>query len=508
MTTSGVLKSDQGWVIGERVRAALRDHAPRAAVLDGARAATFGELDELSQRIGAWLAAQPNPGQRVVVLADRGFFAYAGIMAAMRAGVTFVPLAPTDPAARLRTMMECVGACPVLCDDAGREALARLMDGQGVIAAATRLCGEPAGFGVPAHSAAPASETAGEPPAYILFTSGSTGKPKGVPISRANLDAFWKGFGPLVDVRPGERVSQNFRLTFDLSIGDLLMSWCTGAALVVSRDADRAMPAAFIERHEIDVWFSVPSVADVMRQSGQLTPRVPGDVARTPRMSLFCGERLLSASARAWRERFGGTLINLYGPTEATIACAYQAVDDDALAGEAVPIGRAMGDTVLALRPIEGEDGHELLLGGPQVFSGYLAHADGTSPPSPFDGTFYRSGDRAAYAGGAYRFLGRIDDQVKVRGHRIELGEIEAHLRAHGGVRDAVVVCLHKDDAARAELAAVIVAEAGATNLLGARLAARLPAHMMPSRFITVGALPRSANGKTDRAACARLAQA
>lgn len=497
---------DLGWVIGERVERTLRDHAPRAAVIEGDRARTFGEIDELSRRIGAWLAAQPHPSGRAVVLADRGLFAYASIMAAMRTGVTFVPLAPGDPAARLRTMLECVGECPVLCDAAGRDALARLTGNDDAHPQAQPLSDSPHGWGVQARGAGGVRAPSGEPHAYILFTSGSTGRPKGVPISRPNLDAFWRGLGPLLDIRPGERVSQNFRLTFDLSIGDLLMSWCTGAALVVSRDADRAMPAPFIERHRLDVWFSVPSVADVMLQGGQLA--VPaGGRGHTPRLSLFCGERLLAASARAWRARFGGRVINLYGPTEATIACAYQPVDDEALADEVVPIGRAMGDTVLALRPLEGEGGHELLLGGPQVFGGYLAHADGTAPPSPFDGAFYRSGDRASHAGGIFRFHGRIDDQVKVRGHRIELGEIETHLRALPGVRDAVVVCLNRDDATRAELVGVLVADAGTTKLLGARLAARLPAHMLPARLMTVPALPRSANGKNDRAACVRLAQ-
>jgi amino acid adenylation domain-containing protein len=352
--------------------------------------------------------------------------------------------------------------------------------------------------------------------AYTLFTSGSTGTPKGVPIRHRNLARYLAYAIDRYEVGPGSRLSQTFELTFDPSVFDMFVAWCSGATLVVARPDDLMTPVRFVNDNEITHWFCVPSVASLAMRLRALRPGCMPDL----RWSLFCGEQLTLGQARAWAQAAPASVLeNLYGPTELTVTCTGYRLPRDReqwprTSNDTVPIGAVYAhlDGVLldgdGLEAVEGE----LCVRGPQRFDGYLdaAQDEGrfvrhegqrtsapAGPPAPDD--WYRTGDRVRLEDGALVHLGRLDDQVKLHGYRVELGEIEAVLRAHGAVHDVVVLALGKGP----QLHAVYTGDGVDERELAELVRGRLPAYMSPRRYVRVDRLPLNANGKIDRRALA-----
>jgi len=508
-------------------------HPGDVALEVGGKSITY---DELSNRARSWarvlVEAKGGRLDRVGVFAYRSATAYAGVLAALCSGATFVPLNPTFPAARTRQMLRRAALDAVIVDTAAAPQLAEVLEGDGK---APLLLVPDASTDTPAHlrasairsedihRAAPLVDLPALVPedlAYLLFTSGTTGEPKGVGVTHGNALHFMDVMSRRYQLTREDRLSQTFDQTFDLSVFDMFMAWHAGAALCVPSKIDMLAPARFITAQRLTLWFSVPSVAALMLKKSSLRP------SSMPllRWSLFCGEPLPRASADAWQAAAPNSIVeNLFGPTELTIACTVHRWSPDSsrdeLVHDLVPIGRpldGLGAVLVddALQPVGAGEPGELCMCGPQTVPGYWQDAARTAdrfvqlPISPYEQRrFYRTGDRVvALRDGGYAYIGRTDHQIKVLGFRVELAEIEAVLGRGQGVLQAVCVGWPIEDSR----ATGIVAFVGGTSIdppaLLSDAQARLPVYMVPKEIIVVDEFPLNANGKVDRnALVARL---
>ncbi|WP_078857272.1 amino acid adenylation domain-containing protein [Streptomyces sp. NBRC 109706] len=443
---------------------------------------------------GTLLADARRPPRRVGLLADRDVDGYAGVLAAGYAGAAVVPLNPSFPAERTRTMIEAAEVDALLVDAGGRDllpGLAGALDG-------VRVVEGPTGPPLERPRTPGPDETA-----YILFTSGSTGRPKGVPVRHRNVGAYLRFVHDRYAFTPDDVFSQTFELTFDLAMFDMFAAWGSGGTLV-------SMPARafltvpdFVARHGLTVWFSSPSVISLLRRVRALRP---GALAGL-RLSLFCGEPLLARDAADWQLAAPDSrLENLYGPTELTISCTVHrwdpATSPAACVNDMVPIGTPHPGLRVLLadaegRPTEGEG--ELCVTGDQMFPGYLEPADDTGRFLDHAGErWYRTGDLARrLPDGELACLGRRDHQVKINGVRVELAEVESGLRRCAGVTDAVAVAVD------GELFAFYLGTPRPAPELMEELGTFFPRQLIPLGYRHLDAFPLNANRKTDRPALA-----
>ncbi|MEV0704770.1 amino acid adenylation domain-containing protein [Saccharopolyspora sp. NPDC050389] len=477
----------------------------------GGRALTYAELADLAAGITRAIIDR-NDGTvpaRVGLLAARSVPAYAGYLAVQRLGATVIPLNPAFPAARNIAIAEQAELDLVLVqDDVAAEFPIP------VLQLSEEALDE---FSERRAPELPESTAGSEDLAYILFTSGSTGRPKGVQLQHRNVGAYLAHVIARYGVRPGDRLSQTFDLTFDPSVYDMFTAWGAGATLVVPTRNDILAPVRFVERNRITHWNSVPSVVSLATRLRGLRP---GSMP-TLRWSLFCGEPLTLQQAETWQLAAPNSVLeNIYGPTEMTVTCTeYRLPRDPAEwvrpANGTVPIGTAYPHLQHLVLDEDGRpaDTGELCLRGPQRFPGYVDPAndggrfvtfdgdvakvyDGTEPLT--DAHWYRTGDRVAVEQGQLVHLGRLDHQVKIRGYRVELGEIEAALRDQPGVTDAVVLAIRGEDG-EVELAAAYTGEPLVEEALIDALGRRLPGYMVPRTVVAFELFPLNPNGKIDR---------
>lgn len=433
------------------------------------------------------------------IYADRSLESYAGVLAALQLGLSYVPLNPKFPDERNRTLLERSGAGSVICAPAEQARMQELTRGTGIEVVATPQEG-------PALTA-----DLSNPIAYILFTSGSTGMPKGVRISHGNLDAYLSAAMAVTSYGPADRFSQNFDLTFDLSVHDMFLCWRAGGELIVPSAKDLEYPAEYVRREGVTCWFSVPSLAQKMNLQHSLAPGALSGI----RHSLFCGEALPLDLAMKWQAATGSVVENWYGPTEATIACMRYRLPVHAGQMEThlglTPIGACLpGMRALVLDADQQEVGlggtGELYMAGPQLAQGYLDDPEKTAAAfvdlPQHSGRFYRTGDRVKRVrADELHFIDRADNQIKIRGYRVEIGEIEARIRELTGGCSAVVTPLPLKSPAPAVLIASIEGWNGDSAALLAQLGETLPSYMVPSAVRQEASFPKNASGKVDRGA-------
>lgn len=513
--------------------ASAERHPERIALDVRDTALTYRQLDTAAARMAAVMARRlPDRPARIGLLAARSLTTYTGYLAALRLGAAVVPLNPSFPAGRLRAIADMTDLDLIVVDEyatarAGELATAESGDGtegRKLPPLVTFTEAEAAGAvadGEDEVRPAPVTRVSPEDVAYILYTSGSTGRPRGVPIRHARVVPTLRWLVEYNAFTPESRVSQNVEISFDVAVFELFAAWAGGGALVVPRPNDVVRPAPYVNAKRITHWFCVPSVGGIAARTGALAPNSMPSL----KVVMFGGERLLAEQAEQWAAAApGARLWNLYGPTEVAIVCSGQDLGGKgsllaAGANGTLPIGEVPSHLDHVILDDEGEPAEtgELCVRGVQRFDGYLDPADDVgrfvewSPGRPavvHDGTapltrdlWYRTGDRVRRENGALVHLGRLDHQVKLRGHRIELGEVDAALARHPAVRDAVaVVQEHESDA---ELVAYYTGEAISQSDLTVFLRARLPVYMIPRRFTHLQKLPLNANGKVDRTAFA-----
>ena len=472
------------------------------AVVFGSERLSYAELDARAAALAAELRAAGAGPERVVAVAlPRSAELMVALVAVLKAGAAYVPLDPGLPPERAAVIREDSGA---------------------VVTVGPGLRLEPAAPGAgpagPSSAGRAASGPAGpDNPAYVLFTSGSTGRPKGVAVTHraiVNRLAWMQDRWPL---GPDDRVLQKTPTGFDVSVWELFWPLCHGAAVVLAPPGAHRDPHELVEliaAEGITTLHFVPSMLEAFLGVDDVV--ADGRWAASIRRVFASGEALPAALAARWEAVTGVPLENLYGPTEAAVDVTWH---DPALGlpeAGTVPIGRPVWNTTTLvldrwLQPVPIGVPGELYLAGVQLARGYHGRPDLTAerfvanPYGPPGSRMYRTGDLVRWdASGTLHYLGRTDDQVKLRGNRIELGEIEAACAAQPGVGHAVVL-VRDDGPGGPQLVAYVVPEPGASApdaaALRAALAARLPDYMVPSAFVTLDALPLTPNGKLDRKA-------
>ncbi|GIH92272.1 non-ribosomal peptide synthetase [Planobispora siamensis] len=533
------------------VPALIAASAPGAVAVErGGRELTYAELDRRVTRLADRLRETgAGPGTVVAVRAERSIGTLVAILAAWRAGAAYLPVDPATPDARRAHLLADSRAVALVTGSDETEAV-EVVGPAGVVGPAVfePAVFEPAVFepavgargsgddGVPEPGeratqsggrVAQPGERATQPgdAAYLIYTSGSTGVPKGVVVEHRSLAARVRWMVREYGLRPGDRVVQFASLGFDAHAEEIHPTLSAGATLVLLPGGPETLPdfLATPEGRRVTVldlptayWHRLVEVIDEVTWPDTL------------RLVILGGEQLYGSAVRRWREHFGDRvrLVNTYGPTEATII----ATAAEATGEERPPIGRPISATSVRLLDSHGEPvprgaAGELCVGGDGVARGYLGRPALTAerfvpdPWGPPGSRLYRTGDRARWrADGQLEFLGRMDDQVKVRGFRVEPGEIEALLTGHPRVAQAAVLA-HGET-----LAAYVVPSPGPEAGAGAaspasqvsqappvdeaelrrHLAASLPPYMVPTFWTTVAALPMTVNGKVDRAALPR----
>ncbi|MEV6868841.1 amino acid adenylation domain-containing protein, partial [Streptosporangium subroseum] len=471
------------------------------AVVFGDRSLTYAELERRANRLANHLRGL-GVGPEVVVglCLPRGLEMVVALLAVWKSGGAYLPLDPDYPADRLGFMLSDSRASVLVCDaetvdllPVGRARLVELDDPVTIAAVAAA-----------ADDHCPAAVTHPDRLAYLIYTSGSTGRPKGVLVSHAGVVSLVAAQSELFGVGEGDVALQFAPFSFDAAVWETVMALGLGATLVVATPQARAEPetlAALANATGVSVATVPPSLL------GTLTP---GDL-RGVRTLITAGERLSPELARAWAP--GRRLFNAYGPTETTVCASAALVTSET--GAAPPIGGPIPNMRVyvldrQLRPVPVGVPGELFIAGPGVARGYTGRPELTAErfvPDPFaaDGSrLYRSGDRVRWQpDGELEFLGRVDEQVKVRGFRIEPGEVEAALRSHPEVAAAAVVA-RDDDGTGARLVAYLVPDDITTGIpdtgaLRAFLQRTLPAYLVPAVFVELTALPLSPSGKIDR---------
>jgi amino acid adenylation domain-containing protein len=509
-------------------------HPDRPALYVERSTYSYAALRARAAAVAATLDAHAPAGPPLAaVFAYRTVTAFTGVLGTLLASRGYVPLNRTLPPARTRLMLERSGASALIVDEQSADQLDAVLAGRDErclvlapdmedVRALRRRLGrhvvlgradlEDAGSWTPTSAGAPDPDAV----AYVLFTSGSTGVPKGVTVAHRNVTGLLDHMVARYGVGPDDRVSQTHELTFDVSVWDMFVCWQAGACLCCPTLKELIKPDGFIRDQRLTIWFSVPSTAVLMKRLGLLRP------AGFPslRYSLFAGEPLPVAVAQEWLAAAPRAIVeNLYGPTELTIVCmGYRwAPGRSETAAEAgvVPIGDPLpGNEPLVVDPQlrevpPGETG-ELLVAGPQVTLGYWRDPERTAQafvvPPGRDRIHYRTGDRVRrpHAGAPMTYLGRLDQQIKIRGVRVELGEAEAAVREATGVDAVVAVGWPRTATGHDGIVAFVGATEVDVGAARARLRARLPAHMIPRRFVLLDRLPLNASGKFDRQALQR----
>jgi surfactin family lipopeptide synthetase A len=473
------------------------------AVKCGDRVLSYRELDERANKLAHHLRGLGvGPNALVALSVERSLEMIVGILGILKAGGAYVPLDPAYPKERLEFML---GDCDagVLLTQSHLPSIGSSSKAMQVVCLDTdwkEIEKEPASDA--------AVELVPEDLAYVIYTSGSTGGPKGVQITHANL-----AHSTAARVNYYRNAGASFLLlssfAFDSSVAAIFHPLCVGASLTIPNaefNADGRQIAELVFKNKISNILCIPSLYGQVLESGD--NRQLASLRTVIVAGESCSQQLV---AMHYRKLPDVELFNEYGPTEATVwSSVYRCEREQEFSS--VPIGRPIANTQLYvldrnLQLVPNGVPGELYIGGAGVARGYLNRPELTQQkflPLPFGvdpaARMYRTGDQVRWLGtGDVQFLGRIDEQVKIRGMRIELGEIETILSKHPDVRESVV-SVEQDQRL---VAHVVMSEQFATSAaeLGAFVKSQLPSYMIPSAFRFVSQLPRTPNGKVDRRA-------
>jgi amino acid adenylation domain-containing protein len=468
----------------------------------------YEQLNERANQVAHLLRSQGvQPGQIVGIMVERSFAMIIGIFGILKAGAAYLPLLPDEPPERLRYVL----------DNAGVKIL--LVHAATVSKAPTGLTlidlEQPQTYRGPVSNPAIVNEPGDL--AYVIYTSGSTGRPKGVMIEHRSVvnRLHWMQSAYPIDNR--DVILQKTSFCFDVSVWELFWWAIEGAALCLLMPCGEKIPQALVEtikKHEVTVLHFVPSMLNVFLDYLDGKPEKVAMALASLRQVFASGEALSPAHVSLFnqviRQATGCRLTNLYGPTEATVDVTYFDCPSNGECNR-VPIGRPIQNIRAYIikdgrqAPI-GEAG-ELCLAGVGLARGYLNNAQLTNerflehPAVPSE-RIYRTGDVARWLpDGNIEYLGREDQQVKIRGLRIELGEIENTIRTFPGVADCVVIKKKYSESIILIVGYLVCKEDINVDELKQHLRRYLPEYMVPGHFEKISQIPLNSNGKANRKA-------
>ncbi|MFD0201773.1 MULTISPECIES: non-ribosomal peptide synthetase [Saccharothrix] len=441
---------------------------PDAVAVEGTYRLTYAELNDRADRLAGALRARGVTKDTLVgVHLDRRPDLVVALLAVLKAGGAYLPLDPRHPAERLEAVKVDARPAVIIAREPGPDVVLPTDEG-------------------------PLGTTPVDPTdlAYVLHTSGSTGRPKGVMVEHRNVVHLVEAVREPFRLGPGTRFLQFAAMTFDASVLEIFAPLAAGGTVVLAPPVDGPDLVDFLRDRRITTLFLPPSLLSVLPEADLPDLRV---------LSVG-GEACTRDVAERWGR--GRVFLNGYGPTETTV---FATLGDTLRPDGPPPIGRAIrGVDTYVFHDFRPADVGELFIGGAGVARGYLNQPDLTAArfvAHPVTGQrLYRSGDLVGVApDGQLEFLGRVDDQVQVRGHRVEPHEVEHHLGLLPGVRDCAVVV--QGQAADARLVAFVVGNTSDPAGLRDAMSRKLPHYLVPSVVVPVPALPLNAHGKVDRPA-------
>ncbi|MFT4174750.1 MAG: amino acid adenylation domain-containing protein, partial [Rhodocyclaceae bacterium] len=465
---------------------------------------SYAELNERADALAHALRQHGvGPDVCVGLLLERSVDMLVGVLGIFKAAGAYVPLSAEAPPDRLARQLANVGAPVVVAHAAMRAALPATvavlcLDGERPAVASVAPSGAAA---LPGHLA------------YVIHTSGSTGQPKGVAVTHANLVNYSRALADLLQAAPGMQFATVSTLAADLGNTAIFPALMIGGCVhLIDQDValDAARFADYLQAHAIDVLKIVPSHLNALMAGGQ-------GAEVLPRVALVLGGEALPTALAARLEQAAPGLrrLNHYGPTETTVGALTWAIPgacDPPQGAATIPIGHPIAGARAHVLAADGAQlpigvAGELFIGGAGVARAYVGQAGHTAErfvPDPFGppgARLYRTGDRVRrLPDGAIEFIGRVDDQIKIRGYRVEPAEVEAAIGSHAAVRAVTVQC-RADAMGDAQLVAYVVADGIDEAALRTYLRQHLPDYMLPAQCLFVDRIALTANGKVDRRA-------
>ena len=474
---------------------------------------TYQELNRKANQLAHYLISLGiGPEKLVGICVERSIEMVVGLLGILKAGGAYVPLDPAYPRERLRFMLEDADISLLVTQE-------NLLDLTQDSTVSTQLCDVCLDRDWPAIAQTRSDNPTGIEShnlAYVIYTSGSTGRPKGVQIEHRSVVNCLASIGRAIDLSEHDAWLAVTTISFDIAAIELYLPLIRGARIILSSKAESNDSGQLLSRMKVSrvtVMQATPSFWKMLLEN---------DFDDKHRLKILCGGETLSLDLAEQLLDCGSSVWNLYGPTESTIWSTIHRVE---YGEKSLPVGRPIANTRVYI--LDSDRRHvpigipgELYIGGDGVARGYLKRAELTSEKfirSPFsdnaNARLYRTGDRAKYlADGNIEFLGRVDNQIKIRGHRIEPGEIEAALTQHPAVNQTVVVAFdkpaftsdsdnqkYKGENPKSLVAYIVpVAVSPSVTELHNFLKEKLPDYMIPSWFVFLDGLPLTPNGKVD----------
>jgi amino acid adenylation domain-containing protein len=491
-----------------QIEANARDHADATALVVDGMHVSYAALNRRANQLAhALIARGVQPEDRIGLCVDRSLDLFVALLGIFKAGACYVPLDPEYPRERLQFSAEHSGIALLLTQQACRGLVE-------IAAERQLLLDDPATYEGQSPLDPPARGGSANL-AYIIYTSGSTGRPKGVAVTHGSVLNLMRAMQEKPGFTRSDRLLGITTFAFDMSVVELYLPLCTGAALVVARRGsvfDGRQFYAQVQEQHVDVLQATPAAWRLLLGSSWKAP-LP--------VRMLCGGEALTEELDTQLAGQGSALWNMYGPTETTVWSSCFLSTPGATAASASgnrPVGQPLANTTFhildaAFQPVPDGVPGTLYIGGAGLARGYWGRADLTAErfiPDPFSAEpgarLYDTGDLARFlASGDVDFIGRSDNQVKVRGFRIELGEIEAALERHPAVRQAAVIAVRDKRGDNKLLGFVETAEEIDRAEIRQHLKQSLPHYMVPAVLTRLARLPLGPTGKIDRKALATL---
>jgi amino acid adenylation domain-containing protein len=494
----------------------LRSFATRVAVAPHTKAIesvagslNYDQLDRRSAEVATWLrAAGYGPENRIGILLRRTPDLIATLIGIWKAGAAYLPMDSRQPGARLRAVIDDAAPDAILVDSETSDLLDAVVTACPVVAI-QRMFADTQGMDVDAMLASRVTVNP-DHAAYLMFTSGSTGKPKGVVVQQRNVSNFLRAMAKRPGFREGQRMLASTNLTFDISVLEMFLPLAVGGTAVLaannlSDDPDDVI--RFLQSRRIDVLQSTPSSLRMLLALGWQP---------SPSHRILCGGEPMPFDLAKQLVEAGVQLWNMYGPTETTVWSSVARISPSNL--DQLSIGEPIDCTAMRIVDAAGRDvpqgvAGELWIGGEGVARGYwrrselterrFVHSEKESQTTNSVGRYYRTGDLVRlHTNDRLEILGRLDRQIKLRGHRIELAEIEQHLLRHPRVAQAAVSTVRQSSDGLQIIAfyTTVNDDLLSVDRLRDFLRQSLPEVMVPASLVRIAAMPLTPAGKIDYA--------